>query len=42
MTGNAQHGPSPEPAAAGPELVRVIRPGPRCTAWTCRSGAGCG
>jgi len=27
MTGNAQHGPSPEPAAAGPELVRVIRPG---------------
>ena len=27
MTGNAQRGPSPEPAAAGPELVRVIRPG---------------
>ena len=27
MTGSAQRGPSPEPAAAGPELVRVIRPG---------------
>ena len=27
MTGNAQRGLSPEPAAAGPELVRVIRPG---------------
>jgi hypothetical protein len=27
MTGNARRGPSPEPAAAGPELVRVIRPG---------------
>ena len=27
MTGDARRGPSPEPAASGPELVRVIRPG---------------
>jgi hypothetical protein len=27
MTGNTRRGSSPEPAAAGPELVRVIRPG---------------
>lgn len=27
MTGAARRGASPEPAAAGPELVRVIRPG---------------
>jgi len=27
MTGDTRRGPSPEPAAAGPELVRVIRPG---------------
>jgi hypothetical protein len=27
MTGDTRRGPSPEPAASGPELVRVIRPG---------------
>ena len=27
MTGDTRGGPSPEPAASGPELVRVIRPG---------------
>jgi hypothetical protein len=27
MTGDMRHGPLAEPAAAGPELVRVVRPG---------------